>query len=433
MDLVALAFFGSLLDMLAFYQVFMVYRVFFAESFQLSTGRIAVISGIAFCISLISMLIGTWSVVWSMLLIVLIMGKRKIRESILIVPAIMVYVVLGIIPVMMLREIITIPNSPLILTTVGADWLGLITDVTGCIAVTILYRIVRKHKVSLALRPLEILGFGLFFLFEIFLLMGIAVIRVHYEGTTKLLLNASCLFFFLVAMGAYLWQLITLRRVRRLNVLVKQEEDYIQCQLSYLEQYRSENQSIRTLRHDLRGHLQMLQSLQESNQKRKMELYLDSLQAETNRITELEFTGNQAADIVLANQKAKAQKLGIPFACEGAFPWLDSLTPMEVCSLLSNLLDNAVDASMKEKEPDISVKGGMQEHFWTLVVSNHAEKECKIHNNRMNSTKGGSHGMGLGIVEQIMERHGGICSFTWEEQRFYCRILFPRSESTGLC
>ncbi len=228
MDLVALAVFGSLLDMLAFYQVFMIYRIFFAESFHLSTGRIAIITGIAFCISFISMLLGTWSVVWSMLFIVIIMGKRKIRESILIVPAIMVYVVLGIIPVMMLREIITIPNSPFILTIVGADWLGLITDVIGCIAVTILYRIVRKHKVSLVLRPLEILGFGLFFLFEIFLLMGIAVIRVHYEGTTQLLLNASCLFFFLVAMGAYLWQLITLRRVRRLNVLVKQEEVYIQ-------------------------------------------------------------------------------------------------------------------------------------------------------------------------------------------------------------
>lgn len=427
MNVMALAVFGSLLDMLAFYQIFMIYRIFFAESFPLSAPKIAAIAGIAFGVSYLSMLIGTWSIVWSMLIIVLIMGKRKVRESLLIIPAILVYVILGIIPVIMLREIITLPDSPDLLTAVGADYLGVIADILLCTAVTVLYAVVRRHKVSLILRPSEILGFGLFFLFEVFLLMGIAVIRTHYQGTMKLLLNAGCLFFFIVALGAYLWLLISLRRVNRLNVLVKQEEDYIQCQLSYLEQYRSENQNIRALRHDLRGHLQMLKSLQENNQKRKMELYLDSLQTETSRITGLEFTGNQAADIVLANQRAKAEELGIPFVCEGTFPWLDSLTPMEVCSLLSNLLDNALDASMKEDRPDISIKGGIQEHFWTLAVSNHAEKECKIRNNRMSSTKGENHGLGLGIVEQIMERHGGICTFTWEEERFYCRILFPRS------
>lgn len=92
-----------------------------------------------------------------------------------------------------------------------------------------------------------------------------------------------------------------------------------------------------------------------------------ALQAETNRITELEFTGNQAADIVLADQKARAQKAGIPLVCEGTFPWMDYLTPMEVCSLLSNLLNNVLDASMEEKEPDIRVRGGVQEHFWTLT------------------------------------------------------------------
>lgn len=431
MDAVIYAILGSLLDMLAFYQIFMIYRIFFAESFALSRGRITVIAGIAYGVSFVSMFLGTWSVFWAMLFIVLAMGKRKVRESVLILPAIMVYTVLGIIPVIMVRSMFTLPEPPAVLAACGADWLGIGMDVLGCIAMTVLYGILRRHKLSLELRPLEVVGFGLFFLFEVFLLMGIAVIRVHYVGMDRLLLNGCCLFFFLLALGAYLWHLITLRRVRRLNGLVKQEQDYIQCQLSYLEQYRNENQSIRALRHDLRGHLQMLQSLQESNQRRKMELYLDSLQEETNRIKELEFTGNQAADIVLANQKARARRLGIPFTCEGTFPWLDELTPMEVCSLLSNLLDNACDASVNEAEPDIYVKGGVQEHFWTLTVSNRAEKECKIHNNRMTSTKGQNHGMGLGIVEQIIEKYGGICSFTWENRRFVCRILFPRDREQG--
>lgn len=420
--------FGSLLNLLIFYQVFMIYRIFFSESIQLLSGGIAVITGIAFCICVIAMFIGMWSIFAAMLLIVFVMRKRKVWESVLmILSAVLVYIVLEVIPVIMVRSMIPASEPSAVLALYGADWTGVGMDVLGCIALTILYGILRRYRISLSLRPLEVLSFGILFLFEVFLLVVIAVIRVHYAGTDKLFLNGCCLFFFLFALGMYLWHLITLRRVKRLNVLVKQEEDYIQCQLSYLERYRDENQSIRALRHDLRGHLQMLQSLQEGNQRRKMELYLDSLQAETNRIQELEFTGNQAADIVLANQKARARELGIPFVCEGAFPWLDNLTPMEVCSLLSNLFDNALDASMAEKEPDIHIKGGAREHFWTLVVSNRAEKECKIHNNRMTSTKGENHGMGLGIVEKIVEKYGGICSFTWENQRFCCRILFPRN------
>lgn len=424
--------FGSLLNLLIFYQVFMIYRIFFSESVQLLSGGIAVITGIAFSICFIAMFIGMQSIFVAMLLIVFVMRKRKVWESVLmILSAVLVYIVLGVIPVIMVRSMITAPEPPAVLALYGADWTGVGMDVLGCIALTILYGMLRRYRISLALRPLEVLSFGVFFLFEVFLLVVIAVIRVHYAGTDKLLLNGCCMFFFLFALGMYLWHLITLRRVKRLNVLVKQEEDYIQCQLSYLERYRDENQSIRALRHDLRGHLQMLQSLQEGNQRRKMELYLDALQAETNRIQELEFTGNQAADIVLANQKARAQELGIPFVCEGAFPWLDYLTPMEVCSLLSNLLDNAYDASMAEMEPDINIRGGVQEYFWTLVVSNRAEKECKIHDNRMSSTKGKHHGMGLGIVEQIIEKYGGICSFTWENQRFFCKILFPRDRGAN--
>lgn len=416
---------GGLLDMLAFYQVFMIYRIFFAEDFELSAGRIAKVAGIAFATSLICMYTGAWSVLWAMFIIVIVMGKKRLWESVLILPAIMVYTVLGIIPVLIVRSMVTVPEIPF-LARYGVDCLGIGMDVLGCIFMTVLYRILRKHKISMTLRLSEIFGFIFFFFFEIFLLVVIAVIRVHYQGTAMILLNAGCLLFFLIAIGVYLWHLITLRRARRLIMLVKQEENYIQCQLAYLEQYRNENQNIRALRHDLRGHLQMLQSLQENSQTRKMELYLDSLQAETDRIKELEFTGNQAADIMLACQRERARKAGIPFVCEGAFPWLDKLKPMEVCSLLSNLLDNAYDASLKEKEPDISIKGGMQEHFWTLTVSNRAEKECKIRNNRMPSAKGENHGMGLGIVEQIVGKYDGICTFSWEAGRFVCRILVPR-------
>ena len=420
----------ALFDVAAFYQIFMIYRLFFAENIKLSVRKGLAIGAIVLGAVGMSLWLGlTWDVMWAMLLIVLLFGERRLWESVLLLPALMVYTVIGVIPAIMLQNVITV--TPFMRIGWGdVDWLDVATELLGCILVTFLWGYARKHKLSLLLRPLEVAGFVLFFFFEVFLLVVIAVIRVYYVGLDKLMLNGCCLFFFAIAMGAYLWHLVTLRRVRGLDALVKQEEDYINCQLAYLEKYRNENQNIHALRHDLRGHLQVIRGLQESGQKHKMEVYLDSLKSETERIMELEFTGNQVADIVLADQQARAKQAGIPFVCEGTFPWLERLKPMEACSLLSNLLDNAYEASLSEEEPDISVRGGAQKNYLTLTVSNHAKRKRDVHNNRVRtSKKKGNHGLGLGIVEQIVEKYGGICTFSWEDERFICRILFPVEEA----
>lgn len=417
-----------LFDMAAFYQIFMIYRLFFSESVKLSARRGLAIGAIV--LGFIGMNLYfemAWDVMWAMLLVVLLFGERKLWESILLVPALMVYTVVGVIPSIMLQNVITVTPFMMI-GWGGVKWIDVVAELLGCALVTFLWRFARKHKISLLLRPLEVAGFVLFFFFEVFLLMVIAVIRAYYVGWDKLALNGCCIFFFAIAMGAYLWHLVTLRRVRRLDALVKQEENYINFQLAYLEKYRNENQNIHALRHDLRGHLQVIRKLQESNQKHKMEVYLDSLQSETEQILELEFTGNQVADIVLADQHSRAKEAGIPFVCEGTFPWLERLKPMEACSLLSNLLDNAYEASLTEQEPDISVRGGMNNNYWTFTVSNHAKQKRDVKNNRVRtSKKRGDHGLGLGIVEQIVEKYGGICTFSWEDERFSCRILFPVS------
>lgn len=415
-----------LFDLVEFYQMFMIYRLFFADNMKLSVGRGLTIGAIALGTIGMNLCFGLgWDVMWAMLLVVLLFGERRLWESVLLVPALMVYTVVGVIPAIMLRHVISVTPFMMI-GWGGVDWLDVVADLLVCALVTFLWVYAKKHKISLVLRPLEVAGFILFFFFELFLLMVIAVIRVYYVGWDKIALNGCCLFFFVLAMGAYFRQLVTLRRVRRLDALVKQEEDYINVQLTYLEKYRNENQNIHALRHDLRGHLQVMRKLQESGQKHKMEVYLDSLQAETERILELEFTGNQVADIVLAAQQSRAKEAGIPFVCEGTFPWLEHLKPMEACSLLSNLLDNAYEASLPEEEPDISVRGVRQNNFWTFTVSNHAEQKRDVKNNRvLTSKKRGNHGLGLGIVEQIVEKYGGICTFSWEDERFICRILFP--------
>lgn len=73
-----------------------------------------------------------------------------------------------------------------------------------------------------------------------------------------------------------------------------------------------------------------------------MENYIGELSGNPMLSKSFCITGNQAADTVISIKKAYADSIGIRLACKGNFTWLNTLSPIDVCTLFSNLLDNAI-------------------------------------------------------------------------------------------
>ena len=94
---------------------------------------------------------------------------------------------------------------------------------------------------------------------------------------------------------------------------------------------------------------------------------------------------------------------------------------LDFSALLSNLLDNAIEANPTEISVVISQRRGYE----TILVKNTISKSVLTENPDLKTTKsdGTSHGMGIPQIKAITEKYGGMCDF-YEEDGYFCACAF---------
>ena len=97
----------------------------------------------------------------------------------------------------------------------------------------------------------------------------------------------------------------------------------------------------------------------------------------------------------------------------------------EICALLGNLLENAIDAckDLTDVAPFIRVCGKCQEHMIILAIDNTCLNEPKQENGRFLSTKHKGYGTGTYSVKATAERNGGSVKFEYKNGVFYVSVL----------
>ena len=407
------------------YIVLMLYLLFFEVSIEMTRKREGIIIGYA---TVIIFLCLTFSipgdVLYAMVLTSLIFSKRKIRDTLMIIPAVVFYTMLSALSGVILEEIFWTEGTELVAGAVPFSYL--IVDGMLIILIAILCHIVQKKKLNMTLRGGEIFSIMCYFFFGMFVWLFVKLVNMHWVGSLKILLGVVGAFFYYAVFLVYIRHLIVVRKSAAMNEQIKTEENYVQTLLVYLEKYKEENEDIKELRHDLRNHLQVMQKLYEKRENNELEKYIADLVGKTETIKELRITGNQAADIVISGQKERAEKADIVFTCKGEFDALDKMQAVDVCTLLSNLLDNAYEASLQVNEPFISIKGVKNRNYFVIEISNRTSSQVKINKGRAETTKkSDNHGNGMGIVNRLVEKYQGECIFQCEEKIFSCKIMFP--------
>lgn len=423
----------TLYELGTFYILFTIYRLCFAAPVVEDRRRTALLWGTVTAIIVLCIIFNnSWDVMLALLFVALIFGRRKIWDVFMLLPALYLYMVVGIIPGMLLKAVDLFPNL-LLMTNPDMFLMDAVMDGLLIIILCYIYRYTVWHRVDLHLKPLELLGFTLYFVFALFLLAQMNVINKNYDGWQRVLLGGSCLVFYVIALAAYVRYLIVIRRSAVLKEQVKIEDAYIHMQLRYLEEYKNENQEIRELRHDLRGHLQVIEKLSESGKKRELENYIRDLAEKTKKIQTLQITGNQVADIVISAQKERAEQDNIEFTCKGNFACLSGMRPVDVCAVFTNLLDNAYEESVKVEKPYIHIEGIRHTNYFTLIVGNKTAKPVRINSRgRIVSSKGKGHGNGMGILQRTVAQYEGECFFACEGLEFTCKIILPLEKMDNL-
>ncbi|MCH5193762.1 MAG: sensor histidine kinase [Oscillospiraceae bacterium] len=185
---------------------------------------------------------------------------------------------------------------------------------------------------------------------------------------------------------------------------------------------------IRGWRHDYRNHIQNMKiQLSEGNYE-KLSCYLDQLADDLDTVDTVIKTGNVMADAILNSKLNTAKKMNVSLNVKANVPDKLPISDVELCSVLGNMLDNAVEscASLPEPERFMRVYIGKLKGQLYLSVQNSAGRVRKEKGLYI-STKddSGQHGYGLFRIDRIAKKYGGYINRQNEEGVFATEIMIP--------
>ena len=353
--------------------------------------------------------------------------RNRIYNLFMIIPACLFYTLTAVFP-MFIIPLITRNDFDELYGISSLTLPGFISDLSLTVLLTGTYILCRRRKIDLRLKFLEVAGFLAFFIFALFMLLSIGVYNNTLEYELSIVFDLSATFFMLAIFLAYWSYLIIARDRANKKRDAAHAQNYIAMQLESLESEESSLQEIKILKHDLRNHLQVIQEMCNTKQYTQMESYISELSGNPMLSKSFCITGNHAADTVISIKKAYADSIGIQLTCEGSFAWLGNLSPIDVCAVFSNLLDNALEGSKDAENPYIAIKGNDHAHFYTLICSNNVPENIKIINNSVKTSKKDKkhHGLGLSSIHSVIRKYNGSYTLKCKDMVFSVQAVFPK-------
>lgn len=182
-------------------------------------------------------------------------------------------------------------------------------------------------------------------------------------------------------------------------------------------------------RHDYRNHIQVLNSYAEQGDLEAVKRYLRELDMDLNTVDTAIKTGNRMTDVILNSKISLARSKNISVRADAHVPVSLSTSELDLCIIIGNLFDNAIEACMQLPEEERLIRIYMEMKSTQLYMSftnTTALKKQKKVGGRFLSTKGSGHGYGLVRIDTIIERCQGYISRNSEDGAFTTEILLPQ-------
>lgn len=188
-----------------------------------------------------------------------------------------------------------------------------------------------------------------------------------------------------------------------------------------IDQILTSEQSIKSLRHDMKHHMNELKILARKGDTSGIESYIDDMTEYIKNPDEIIASGNQEIDSVLnymlkkAKQKLKEVKIDIKIPEKMSHSF-------DINIIFGNLLENAIEASEKTEEKKLYISAYLKQGVFKVEVHNSCQGKIKKGIQGYLSTKRDSnnHGNGLKSVKKIVEKYNGIISMeqlVWNKRK----------------
>lgn len=222
----------------------------------------------------------------------------------------------------------------------------------------------------------------------------------------------------------YLYDVITIMFENKSNsMLIEQQNKLYYKQLKLMQ---ISLQSAKDIRHDLKNHLSMIQTLANDNNIYSILNYIDQMSEFTNLINNISNSNNVIIDSIINFKYEEASKIGIEFNIDISVPTSLNIEAFDMTVILGNLIDNSIQAvKLLNNDKIIYIKIKYDKGRLLIKVINRYEGKIKIISNRLETTKSDkdNHGIGLKNIEKSLEKYKGEMDISTKNNIFYVSII----------
>ena len=190
--------------------------------------------------------------------------------------------------------------------------------------------------------------------------------------------------------------------------------------------------------HDFHNHIGALRHLLTHGQYEQAVQYLDELQEPLREMADTVWTGDPTVDYLISRAFVETKAAHIAFQAQVEFPRNTGLRSADLCAILGNLLDNALEATRQVADPQarfLRLTIRRVNHLLLNTVENSAPAAPVTENGALKTTKTahGLHGWGIKSARTAAEKYDGVLQSSYENGIFraVATLSFPSSPANG--
>lgn len=295
-----------------------------------------------------------------------------------------------------------------------------------------------KEKYEMGLKEISA-KYWLFFMAVMFFDLAVIVVigdfildSIRVQRQDILVVTYWCVVIGLLIQLVLLINTLVTRNVHKENErLAKQFLENQNEHYQYLEKREHETKKFR---HDIKNHLILLENFINTKKYDEAKDYLDTINEKVTFFSNQISVNNGIADAILNRFYSEAREKGIVLKVTGHFPMQCYITAYDICTVLSNLLSNAIRAEIEAEGREVLVNIKYTDDKVLFIVENDYVHELNEVDGVFKTTKQDSlgHGYGLSNVNECVEKNGGSISISTEQNRFKVMIMMLNEKEEQL-
>ena len=289
------------------------------------------------------------------------------------------------------------------------------------VSLIIIYEVLKNFKYKIKANDCAVLS-------TVFMI-GFAALMFSVYNVLNLSKIPHILIFFSLTIFILIFLIVFLYSKNTMFLREQEQKDKMQIaqlqqQFAYYQEKLKDEEKVRSVYHDMKNHLLVLQRQINSPETAEM---VEKLQSQVAMYGDYEHTGNDILDIILKEKSETAREKHIALSVTADLNGVYFIEPLDVSTIFGNGLDNAIEASEKlpEEQRAILVKAGRVQNFFSVLIENSCLQNREYTKQRTTKNDDFLHGFGISNMRKAAEKYDGQLTIKCENEKFTLKILIP--------